>query len=108
MRVTVDENLCEANGFCESLAPEVFELGDADVVQIADGPVPPRLEIDVRAAVDQCPKAALRLCDCLIAARLAKAARPLARVFLASQVLPAMHMSAARLRVDAHTNEVDE
>lgn len=38
MRVTVDENLCEANGFCESLAPDVFELGDADVVQIADGP----------------------------------------------------------------------
>jgi ferredoxin len=25
--------------------------------------VPPRLEIDVRAAVDQCPKAALRLRD---------------------------------------------
>ncbi|OBF54887.1 MULTISPECIES: ferredoxin [unclassified Mycobacterium] len=63
MRVTVDENMCEANGFCESLAPEVFELGDEDVVQIADGPVPPRLEIDVRAAVDQCPKAALRLID---------------------------------------------
>lgn len=33
------------------------------MVQIADGPVPPRLEIDVRAAVDQCPKAALRLID---------------------------------------------
>lgn len=63
MRVTVDESLCEANGFCESLAPEVFELGDEDVVQIAGGPVPPRLEIDVRAAVDQCPKAALRLID---------------------------------------------
>ena len=42
MRVTVDENLCEANGFCESIAPDMFELGDADVVQIADGPVPPR------------------------------------------------------------------
>lgn len=63
MRVTVDETRCEASGFCESLAPEVFEIGDADVVQIADGPVPPRLEIDVRAAVDQCPKAALRLID---------------------------------------------
>jgi len=63
MRVTVDENLCEASGFCESLAPDVFEIGDADVVQIVDGPVPPRLEIDVRAAVDQCPKAALRLID---------------------------------------------
>ena len=63
MRVVVDESLCEGNGFCESLAPQIFELGDADVVQIADGPVPAELEIDVRAAVDQCPKAALRICD---------------------------------------------
>lgn len=63
MRVTVDENLCEANGFCESLAADVFELGDQDVVQIVDGPVPPDREIDVRAAVEQCPKAALRLQD---------------------------------------------
>ena len=63
MRVTVDENLCEANGFCESLAADVFELGDEDVVQIVDGPVPPDREIDVRAAVEQCPKAALRLQD---------------------------------------------
>ena len=63
MRVTVDENLCEANGFCESIAADIFELGDADVVQIADGPVPTDREIDVRAAVDQCPKAALRLLD---------------------------------------------
>ncbi|WP_375482716.1 ferredoxin [uncultured Mycobacterium sp.] len=63
MRVIVDESLCEANGFCESLAPDIFELGDAEVVQIADGPVPQDREIDVRAAVDQCPKAALRIVD---------------------------------------------
>lgn len=41
MRVTVDETLCEAQGFCESLAPDIFELGDEDVVQIADGEVAP-------------------------------------------------------------------
>jgi ferredoxin len=63
MRVIVDADSCEANGFCESIAPDIFELGDADVVQIADGPVPPEREIDVRAAVGQCPKAALRLVD---------------------------------------------
>ncbi|BBY04931.1 ferredoxin [Mycobacterium noviomagense] len=63
MRVIVDESLCEANGFCESLAPDIFELGDAEVVQIADGPVPRDREIDVRAAVDQCPKAALRIVE---------------------------------------------
>ena len=61
MRVTVDETQCEASGFCESIAPDVFEIGDEEVVQIADGPVPEHLEIDVKAAVDQCPKAALRI-----------------------------------------------
>lgn len=63
MRVIVDETLCEASGFCESLAEDIFELGDASVVQIAEGDVPPGREIDVRAAVDQCPKAALRIID---------------------------------------------
>ncbi|OBI85777.1 ferredoxin [Mycobacterium asiaticum] len=63
MRVIVDADMCEANGFCESIAPDIFELGDEDVVQIADGPVPPDREIDVRAAVDQCPRAALRIVE---------------------------------------------
>jgi ferredoxin len=53
MRVIVDESLCEANGFCESLAPDIFEIGHADVVHVADGELPEHLEIDVRAAVDQ-------------------------------------------------------
>jgi ferredoxin len=63
MRVIVDETLCEANGFCESLAPDIFEIGQADVVHVVDGEVPEDRLIDVRAAVDQCPKAALRLVD---------------------------------------------
>ena len=63
MRVIVDDTLCEANGFCESLAPDIFEIGKAEVVHVADGEVPEHLEIDVRAAVEQCPKAALRLVD---------------------------------------------
>jgi ferredoxin len=63
MRVIVDETLCEANGFCESLAPEIFEIGDSDVVHVAEGEVPEDLEINARAAVDQCPKAALRIAE---------------------------------------------
>lgn len=55
--------MCEANGFCESIAADIFELGDEDVVQIADGPVPSDREIDVRAAVEQCPRAALRIVE---------------------------------------------
>lgn len=63
MRVIVDADMCEANGFCESIAADIFELGDEDVVQISEGPVPPGREIDVRAAVEQCPRAALRIVD---------------------------------------------
>jgi ferredoxin len=63
MRVIIDESLCEANGFCESLAPDIFEIGNADVAHVADGDIPEHLKIDVAAAVDQCPKAALRLVD---------------------------------------------
>jgi ferredoxin len=63
MRVIVDETLCEANGFCESLAPDIFEIGKSDVVHVADADVPEHLKIDVAAAVDQCPMAALRLVD---------------------------------------------
>jgi ferredoxin len=63
MRVIIDESLCEANGFCESLAPDIFEIGKADVAHVADGEIPEHLKIDVAAAVDQCPKAALRLVD---------------------------------------------
>jgi ferredoxin len=45
------------------LAPDIFEIGQADVVHVVDGEVPEDRLIDVRAAVDQCPKAALRLVD---------------------------------------------
>ena len=45
MRVIVDETLCEANGFCESLAPDIFEIGHADVVHVAEGEVPEHLEM---------------------------------------------------------------
>jgi ferredoxin len=45
------------------LAADIFEIGDSDVVQVADGEVPEDRMIDVKAAVDQCPKAALRIVD---------------------------------------------
>jgi ferredoxin len=45
------------------LAPDIFEIGKSDVVHVADGEVPEDLKIDVAAAVDQCPKAALRVVD---------------------------------------------
>jgi len=63
MRVTVDRDLCEANGVCAGLVPEVFRLDDEDELHIAEGDVPPQLADQVRLAVNSCPKTALRLAE---------------------------------------------
>jgi ferredoxin len=63
MRVTVDRDLCEANGVCAGLVPEVFRLDDDDELHIAGGEVPAGLAAQVRHAVQSCPKTALRLTE---------------------------------------------
>ena len=63
MRVHVDKLVCEANGVCERMAPEVFELNDDDELEILQ-PVPPAdLHDRVRDAVDRCPKLALSITE---------------------------------------------
>jgi ferredoxin len=61
MRVAVDRDLCEANGVCAGLAPEVFDLDDEDYLHILAAEVPAPLSGAVRSAVVSCPKQALRL-----------------------------------------------
>ncbi|MEV6772807.1 ferredoxin [Nocardia sp. NPDC051030] len=61
MKVTVDLDQCEANGICVGIAPEVFDLDDDDVLHIIGAEVPAGSERDVKTAVAQCPKAALKL-----------------------------------------------
>jgi len=61
MKVTVDHELCEANGVCAGTAPEVFDLDDEDELHILLPDVPARLAGVVRGAVGSCPKTALRL-----------------------------------------------
>jgi len=63
MRVTVDRDLCEANGVCAGLVPAVFRLDDEDELHITDGEVPPELAAQVRYAVQSCPKTALKLAE---------------------------------------------
>lgn len=59
MKVRVDPLVCEANGVCVGLAPEVFDLDDDDQLHILQ-PHPPADQADlVRHAVRSCPKAAL-------------------------------------------------
>jgi ferredoxin len=63
MRVTVDRDLCEANGVCAGLVPAVFHLDDEDELHITGGGVPPGLADQVRHAVASCPKTALQLSE---------------------------------------------
>ena len=60
MDVQVDPDLCEANGRCVLVAPEVFELDDDDILHIT----PPGPEADperLSRAVASCPLNALSL-----------------------------------------------
>ena len=61
MEVRVDPLVCEANGVCVGLVPEIFDLNDDDELQIADPRPPAELTDRVRHAVRSCPKAALTL-----------------------------------------------
>jgi ferredoxin len=60
MEVKVDWDLCESNGVCAGLAPEVFELDDEENLHVAN-PIPADSEARVRSAIDRCPKNALSL-----------------------------------------------
>jgi ferredoxin len=61
MRVVVNLDLCEANGLCVQNAPEVFELGDDDVLHVVQPEPDEALRQRVEAAVASCPKIAITL-----------------------------------------------
>jgi ferredoxin len=63
MKIKVDFDLCESNGLCESLAPEVFELDDDDFLQLKTEETTPENLDAVRRAVAACPRAAISLED---------------------------------------------
>lgn len=61
MEVIVERDRCEANGVCEGLVPEVFQLDDDDVLHLREPRPPAELLDKVRHAVRSCPKTALKL-----------------------------------------------
>jgi ferredoxin len=61
MRVVVDRDLCESNGVCEGLAPEVFQIDDNDELLILQERPDESLRAKVLDAVRSCPKQALKL-----------------------------------------------
>lgn len=63
MSVRVDPDLCEANGVCVSLAPDMFELQEEGVVRVLMPTPPEELRGAVEEAVAGCPRAAIRIVD---------------------------------------------
>ncbi|MGA9676204.1 MAG: ferredoxin [Mycobacterium sp.] len=63
MRIEVDWDLCESNGVCMGIIPEVFQLGDDDMLSILQPEVTPENESLVREAVRQCPRQAISIED---------------------------------------------
>lgn len=59
IRVTIDLELCESNGVCEGLAPEIFQLDDEALPQIRVHSVTSENEELVRRAALSCPRTAI-------------------------------------------------
>ena len=63
MRIEVDFGLCEANGICVGIIPEVFELSDDDELSVLAPEVTADNEAAVQDAVRQCPRQAISIVD---------------------------------------------
>jgi ferredoxin len=63
MRVVVDRTLCESNGVCARLVPEVFVVDDDDRLRIKMERPPEGLRERVEHAVRRCPKLALSIVE---------------------------------------------
>ena len=62
-KIEVDWGLCESNGVCMGINPEIFELGDDDMLTVHQEEVTPENEADVREAVRQCPRQAISIVE---------------------------------------------
>ncbi|MBV8180507.1 MAG: ferredoxin [Mycobacterium sp.] len=62
-KIEVDWGLCESNGVCMGIIPEVFQLEDDDTLTILQEDVTPENEAQVRDAVRQCPRQAISISE---------------------------------------------
>ena len=60
-KIEVDWGLCESNGVCMGIIPEVFQLEDDDTLTVLQEDVTPENEAQVRDAVRQCPRQAISI-----------------------------------------------
>ena len=62
-KIDVDWGLCESNGVCMGIIPEVFQLEDDDTLTVLQEEVTPENEAQVRDAVRQCPRQAISIVE---------------------------------------------
>ena len=62
MKVLVDMNLCQSHGECVVVAPDVFELGEDDVLRWTED-VEESRRAAMEEAVEVCPMMAIRIED---------------------------------------------
>lgn len=62
-KIEVDWGLCESNGVCMGVIPEVFQLEDDDTLTILQDEVTPENEAGVLDAVRQCPRQAISITE---------------------------------------------
>ena len=62
-KIEVDWGLCESNGVCMGVIPEVFQLEDDDTLTVLQDEVTPENEDLVLEAVRQCPRQAISISE---------------------------------------------
>ncbi len=63
MRVVVDMMQCESNAICIGHVPEVFAMGDDDVLVLLDEQPDEALGVRLKTAALSCPKMAITVED---------------------------------------------
>jgi ferredoxin len=62
-KIEVDFGLCESNGVCMGIIPEVFHLDDQDYLHVLSDEVTPENEQQLKESVRQCPRQAIAIVD---------------------------------------------
>lgn len=63
MKVIVDQDLCMGCGVCESIAPEIFELGDELHAKVILDPISEKYRLVVEEAIAECPELAIKITE---------------------------------------------
>jgi ferredoxin len=61
MKVIVDPDVCVGTGSCQSICPEVFEVGARGVAEVKLDAIPAELEESCREAAKACPVEAIKI-----------------------------------------------